>query len=205
MTPISTTATPLNVGALLFPGFELLDIYGPLEMLGLLGDQVSITMLAAETGEITSSAGPKGVAETTLSEAGAMDLLLIPGGIGTRALVNNPSFINSLCSVATYSTTVATICTGSALLARTGLLDGCKATSNKLVFDWVMEQGAKVDWVRKARWVKEEKFFTSSGISAGIDMTLAMIAHFYGRATSLEVATKAEYQWNENPLDDPFA
>ena len=53
--------------------------------------------------------------------------------------------------------------------------------------------------------MKEEKFFTSSGISAGIDMTLAMIAHFYGRATSLEVATKAEYQWNENPLDDPFA
>ena len=196
---------PLKIGALLFAGFELLDIYGPLEMFGLLGDKISITMLAVEPGEIESSAGPMGVANESLQQAAHLDLFLIPGGIGTRTLVCDPDFLELLRKKADEARFVATICTGSALLAKTGLLDGCKATSNKLVFDWVMQQRPEVDWIRKARWIKDGRFFTSSGISAGIDMTLAMIAHFYGRGTSLEVAAKAEYLWNENPLDDPFA
>jgi putative intracellular protease/amidase len=90
MTPDSP---PLKIGAVLFPGFELLDIYGPLEMLGLLGERVAITMLAEEVGEIPSSAGSKGVADVSLVDASACDLLLIPGGIGTRTLVENQQFL----------------------------------------------------------------------------------------------------------------
>lgn len=200
-----TTSHPLKVGALLFPGFELLDIYGPLEMLGLLGDQVAISMLADVPGAIASSAGPKGVAELSLGEVGSLDLLLIPGGIGTRKLVKDTCFLEILHSSASQADIVATICTGSALLAKTGILDGHKATSNKIAFEWVMKQGPSVEWIRKARWIRDGRFFSSSGISAGIDMTLDIISELYGRETALEVARRAEYVWNEDRSLDPFA
>ena len=97
------------------------------------------------------------------------------------------------------------VCTGSALLAKAGLLDGLRATSNKRAFEWVMAQGPQVTWIRKARWVKDGRFWTSSGISAGIDMTLGLISHLLGRERSLEVARRAEYLWNEDRNDDPFS
>ena len=196
---------PLKVGALLFPGFELLDLYGPLEMLGLLGEKVSLRMLAKVADEVVSSAGPKGVADLPLADAAPLDLLLIPGGIGTRILVNEPDFLHLLRTAATQARIAACICTGSALLARTGLLDGHRATSNKIAFDWVMQQGPAVHWIKEARWVEDGRFWTSSGISAGIDMTLGLISHLYGRETSLDVARRAEYLWNENCYDDPFS
>ena len=194
-----------KVGAVLFPGFELLDLYGPLEMLGLLGDQISITLFAEIPGAIKSSVGVKGYAEASLKEASALDLLLIPGGIGTRALVLENRFIDLLREKAREAHLVATVCTGSALLAKTGLLDGHRATSNKIAFDWVREQGPSVHWVREARWVEDGKFFTSSGISAGIDMTLGLISHLYSRETALEVARRAEYLWNEDRNNAPFS
>ena len=194
-----------KVGAVLFPGFELLDLYGPLEMLGLLGDQVSITLFAEIPGAIESSVGVKGYAEASLKEASTLDLLLIPGGIGTRMLVLENRFIDLLREKALEARLVATVCTGSALLAKTGLLDGHRATSNKIAFDWVREQGPSVLWIREARWVEDGKFFTSSGISAGIDMTLGLISHLYARETALEVARRAEYLWNAESSVDPFA
>ena len=203
MTP--DTQPILKIGAVLFLGFELLDLYGPLEMLGLLGDRVSITLLAEKPGAIISSVGVMGFAESSLNDPGALDLLLIPGGIGTRSLVKDDHFLALLKSKAEASALVATVCTGSALLAKTGLLDGHRATSNKIAFDWVTEQGPGVHWIRKARWVEDGKYFTSSGISAGIDMTLGLISHLYGRERALEVAHRAEYPWNENSSNDPFA
>jgi transcriptional regulator GlxA family with amidase domain len=195
----------LKIGGVLFEGFELLDIYGPLEMLGLLGDSVVITMFAAEAGDIASSAGVKGVADKPLSEAAGLDVLLIPGGIGTRTLVGNNRFLELLRTAAGESRFVASICTGSALLARTGLLDGLRATSNKIAFDWVTQQGPSVHWIRQARWVEDGCFFTSSGISAGIDMTLGLISRLHDREASVAVAKRAEYLWNEDQADDPFS
>ena len=205
MTNIHSSPDSFKVGAILFPCFELLDIYGPLEMLGLLGEKVAITMFAVEAGEVTSSAGVKGVADLPLSNADKLDLLLIPGGIGTRALVADPDFLHLLCTTATQACVVASICTGSALLAKTGLLDGHRATSNKISFDWVTAQGPKVHWIREARWIQDGRFWTSSGISAGIDMTLGLISHLHGRETALDMSRRAEYLWNEDPCLDPFA
>ena len=71
---------------------------------------------------------------------------------------------------------VASVCTGSALLAKAGVLDGLRATSNKLAFAWASSQSEKVQWQQQARWVEDGKVFSSSGVSAGIDMSLAVIA-----------------------------
>lgn len=196
---------PLRIGAVLFPGFELLDVFGPVEMFGLLGKRASITMLAAEVGPVASSHGPCVVADASLADAGALDLLLVPGGRGTRMLARNAPWLAELASTADRARIVAGVCTGSALLARAGLLDGRRATSNKLAFDWVVSQGPRVEWVRHARWVEDGKIFTSSGISAGIDQALALIEKLLDRDVAIEVARQAEYVWNEDPSNDPFA
>jgi putative intracellular protease/amidase len=200
-----SNAATIQVGAILFEGFELLDFFGPLEMFSLLEGEARIIVLAEQTGPVKSVGGPSAVAEATMAGASGFDVLLIPGGIGTRREMNNPKFLAELTRLAEASRIVATVCTGSFLLAKTGLLDGRKATSNKRVFQLVKSSAPKVDWVAQARWVEDGKYFTSSGVSAGMDMTLAVIAKLRGREKSLEIAVRAEYEWHEDPAWDPFA
>jgi transcriptional regulator GlxA family with amidase domain len=97
------------------------------------------------------------------------------------------------------------VCTGAALLARSGLLDNRRATTNKMNFAWVAGNGPKVNWIKEARWVEDGKFWTSSGISAGIDMALAVIAQISSSETADQVATRMEYDWHRDAHLDPFA
>ncbi len=204
-TPAANSKNPLTVVAVLFPGFELLDVFGPLEMFGLLGDRTKINLTAMDLSPVASGAGPQALPDLQISKVAAPDVLLIPGGPGTRSLVEDSRFLEALSLCAEQSKIVASVCTGSALLARTGLLDGRTATSNKLAFDWATLQSAKVLWQPQARWVVDGKFWTSSGIAAGIDMTLALIAHLFDTPTAIETANRAEYLWNQNADSDPFA
>lgn len=194
-----------TIGALLFPEFELLDVFGPLEMFGMLPDDYHIETVAERAGALASKQGPRAIADIALGDAKPYDILLIPGGLGTRREVGNAALIDWLRRHAEASSIAATVCTGTALLARTGLLDHHKATTNKAAFRWVMEQGPKVDWQRRARWVADGKYFTSSGVSAGMDMAVALIAHLSGAEKAQQVATRAEYRWNSDPNDDPFS
>jgi len=194
-----------TVGTLLFPGFELLDVFGPLEMFGALPDDFALQMLAETAGPVASRQGPKAVADVALADAKPHDILLVPGGRGTRREVDNAALIDWLKRHAEASGIVATVCTGAALLARTGLLDGRKATSNKASFAWVVSQGPNVLWQPRARWAVDGKFYTSSGVSAGMDMALALIAAVCGPDKAGSVADYAEYRWNNDPDDDPFA
>lgn len=96
---------------------------------------------------------------------------------------------------------VMTVCTGSALAAAAGLLDGLHATGNKRAFDWTMSMGKKVLWQRDARWTRDGKFYTAAGVSAGIDMALGFVADRFGRERALSLAEGMEYVWNERPED----
>ncbi len=84
-------------------------------------------------------------------------------------------------------------------------MDSRPATSNKISWDWVLQQGPRVLWKRKARWVDDGNLVTSSGVSAGIDMTLALIARLHGRDMVVSAARNMEYVWRQDPDDDPFA
>jgi len=195
----------LHVGAVLFEGFELLDFYGPLEMFGLLKEEAKITVVAENAGPVKSSGGPSGMADLAWANAAGFDVLLIPGGIGTRREMNRAPFLAALKRLAEGSRIVATVCTGSLLLGKTGLLDGHKATTNKRAFQFVKAAVPSVGWVAQARWIEDNKYFTSSGISAGMDMALAVIARQYGREKAVEIANRAEYEWHEDSSWDPFA
>ena len=194
-----------RLGVILFPGFEVLDVFGPLEMFGFLKGTVDIDMVAQQAGHVRSAQGPETVASYGFDDCPPLDLLLVPGGFGTRTEVDNPHILSFLRRRVPEVEIAMTVCTGTSLLARAGLLDGRRATTNKRSFQWVAEQGAKVQWVKEARWVEDDKFVTSSGVSAGIDMALAVIARLYGKEISDNLAVSAEYEWHRDAGWDPFA
>ena len=198
------TPRKLRVGAIVFQNFELLDLFGPLEMFGVLKDQIDIVIVAEEDKIVQSTQGPKIVADFTFTECPTIDILLIPGGLGTRTEVDNAPCIDFIEQRSKEARVIATVCTGAALLAKTGLLNNHKATTNKNAFDWVASQNSQVDWVARARWVEDGRFFTSSGVSAGLDMTLALIEKMFDKETSMRVAQWTEYVWNTDPKVDPF-
>jgi len=96
------------------------------------------------------------------------------------------------------------VCSGSAILAKANLLDGRCATSNKQYFSLATNQSAKVKWIAEARWVEDGPFATSSGVSAGTDMALGIIARLYGRERAQLIANLTEYEWQDDPNRDPF-
>ena len=189
----------------LFEGFELLDVFGPLEMFGLAADHFEIRLISETGGVVASHQGPKSVCDDSFQSAPAIDVLLVPGGIGTRREVNNPVLLDWLNERSKQAELVASVCTGSALLAKAGVLDGLRATSNKLAFAWAASQSEKVQWQQQARWVEDGKVFSSSGVSAGIDMALAVIAKLVGEQAAEDAANFAEYSWQRDADCDPFA
>ncbi|MBX2846827.1 MAG: DJ-1/PfpI family protein [Acidiferrobacterales bacterium] len=194
-----------TIGVVLFDGFELLDVFGPLEMFGLLPEKFDINLLAENEGVVKSAQGPKSVIDYSLKESREYDILFVPGGMGVRTEINNQFLLGWLSERAQTSEFVTSVCTGSALLAKAGVLDGRRATTNKRAFNWVVSQNDKVDWIREARWVEDGNIFTSSGVSAGMDMSLALISRILGEDVSEQVAIWAEYDWHRNPNWDPFA
>jgi transcriptional regulator GlxA family with amidase domain len=194
-----------TLGVLLFPEFELLDVFGPLEAFGHAKDWFRIVTVAERPGPVTSSQGPRAIADHGFADCPRLDMLLVPGGMGTRREVGNAAVIDWIARTARGAETVTSVCTGAALLARAGVLDGRRATSNKRAFAWVVDQGPKVDWVRQARWVDDRNVVTSSGVSAGIDMALHLIGRIAGTTARDEIATRMEYEWHSDPAHDPFA
>jgi transcriptional regulator GlxA family with amidase domain len=196
-----------TIGALLFDGFELLDVFGPLEAFGKLAEsgKCRVITLAERAGTVASAQGPRAVADYGLADCPRLHMLLVPGGIGTRREVENRRLIDFIRIRAVEAEVVMSVCTGAGLLARAGLLDGRRATTNKRAFAWPVSQGPEVNWVREARWVEDGRFVTSSGISAGIDMALAVIGRRYGAETAQGIAVVMEYDWHRDSLRDPFA
>lgn len=194
-----------TIGVVLFHDFELLDVFGPLEMYGMVPESFEICMVAEKGGEVASRQGPKSVVEHEFSEKRVYDILLVPGGRGTRVEVGNATLLEWLRNQSSSAKYVTSVCTGSALLAKAGVLDGIRATTNKRAFAWATSQSDKVNWEKQARWVEDGKFLTSSGVSAGMDMSLAMIGKLLGRETAEQVATWTEYEWHSDAAWDPFA
>src|SRR5579863_553884 len=199
--------TPRTIGVLLFEGFELLDVFGPCEAYGIsdLDGAFRLAMVAEKAGPIASAQGPRAVAEFGFDDCPRLDLMLVPGGIGTRREVDSTTLISWLRARAAEAELVTSVCTGAGLLARAGLLDGLRATTNKRSFAWVQSQGRQVNWIKQARWVEDSKFATSAGVSAGIDMALAIVARLVSADAAERTAVAMEYEWHRDVGWDPFA
>lgn len=193
----------MNVNIILFNDFETLDIFGPLEILGKV-QEYDIHYYSQNGGMITSRQKTQIITED-IDLADKKGILVIPGGQGTRELVNDESFLNMLKVIAEESGFCLSICTGSALLAKANVLNGKSAASNKQAFEWVKSINDTVNWVQKARWVVDGKYYTSSGVSAGIDMTLGFVSDRFGEEKANEIAYNIEYVWNSDSKNDLFS
>ncbi|OTA57430.1 ThiJ/PfpI family protein, partial [Hypoxylon sp. EC38] len=217
---------PLRIGYVLYPAFQALDVFGPLDALNLASithnmtlslvsnnmEPVSAGRAVVDGGILDSSSSPHFtefvVPTHTFETAPAFDAIIVPGGAGTRNISNTQPVVDWLRSrfddpELSY---MMTVCTGASLLARTGKIAGRNATTNKAAFNWVksVEHADKVNWIAKARWVVDGNVWTSSGVSAGTDMTLGWLEHLYGRNESEKIRVLMEWV-ALNQTDDPFA
>jgi transcriptional regulator GlxA family with amidase domain len=190
---------------ILFDGFETLDALGPAEIIGRVPDKAYRLRFYSHAGGLITSTQGVCVDTRPFSEMDVAAPVLIPGGIGVNTLVVDEEFIAALTRIVSVARYVMTVCTGTALLAATGLLDGRSATTNKARFDWVAEQNPRVNWQRRARWVVDGTIYTSSGVTAGMDMALGFIADTRTEELARRVATIIEYVWNDDSHNDPFS
>ena len=194
-----------KMAALVFPGFQTLDYFGPIEMLGGFRDEIEVVTVASSLDPVPSRHGQRIVPDRTLAESCDYELLFVPGGDSALDAAKDPAFMDWIRDTAEGAERVMAVCTGTIVLGMAGLLDGKQATTNKLDFTATIPLAPKVDWVAKARWVRDGKFYTSSGVSAGMDMALAVAEDLFGRAAADEMAYESEYIWNDDPDRDPFA
>eukprot|EP00160_Parvularia_atlantis_P002690 Unigene12240_Nuclearia_a/m.37198 Unigene12240_Nuclearia_a/g.37198 ORF Unigene12240_Nuclearia_a/g.37198 Unigene12240_Nuclearia_a/m.37198 type:complete len:206 (+) Unigene12240_Nuclearia_a:38-655(+) len=193
-----------TLGVLLFDGFEVLDVYGPVECLHKV-EGIRIVTVAERAGLVRSTQALETRAEYGLNDCPPLTMLIVPGGYGTRREVLNARLIAWIRERALAAELVMTVCTGTALLAKTRLLDGVRATSNKRSFAWVAQQGPLVRWVPRARWVEDGKWWTSSGVSAGTDMALQVIERLCGKAKADDITAQVEWDRKTDAAWDPFA
>jgi putative intracellular protease/amidase len=194
----------MEIAVLLFEDFETLDVFGPVEVFGRLTDLYSVQFYSLDGGLINNRHGVSIMTSKSNEINHNPEIFLIPGGFGTRREVDNKLLIDEIREISNFSKYVFTVCTGSALLAKTGLLNHKIATSNKRAFAWVITNGSDVLWDKKARWAIDGKFYTSSGISAGIDMSLGFLSDQNGIEFARKVAFEMEYNWIEDKNNDTF-
>jgi putative intracellular protease/amidase len=213
----------------LFDNFAPLDVYGPVQALNmaLCGDGTidpqnqlyEVITIGSARGPVQSgwNGGPVTEVRYFFEDDIDCDILLIPGGMGAHTIADNYEteenqlFLSELREASLKADVTATVCTGAVLLALTGLLDGKRATSNKAAWSWVTDKKwpYHVHWDIAARWVNlvsrtppYKGMITSAGVSAGIDMALALIETINGE-DGREIAERAaylmEYKWHRAP------
>ncbi len=210
--------TKKTLGVLIFHGFELLDVYGPMDMWSnvnlvpaqLWGDKnemvgVNIVTIASNPGDIASHGGMKTVADFGYDNAPKLDYLIVPGGWGAVDLVEDDTTLDWLRDQAEKVEILMSVCNGASLLAAAGILDGLEATTNKLLWNEATAPGPKVNWVKQARWIDHGNIITSSGIAAGMDMTHALITRLYGEDVGTWIELWTEYEPSRDPLKDKYA
>jgi len=190
----------MNLVILLFNNFETLDVFGPAEIFG--KADYKIHYYSLNGGLISNEDGISIFTKMMDSIYFHVDVLLIPGGKGVKEMINNVFFIKYMKELAVKCKYILAVGTGSVLLARAGMLEGKKATTNKRYLDWVIAHSDNVLWEREARWISDGKYYTSSGISAGMDMALGFIADTESVNMANSIAIRMEYNWSRSNINN---
>jgi transcriptional regulator GlxA family with amidase domain len=198
-----TTSQPRKVAIFIFDEVEVLDFCGPFEVFSVAGrrnalNPFDVFTVAQERRPIAARNNLSVNPHYGFDDCPSPDLLVIPGGFGTRALMDNQAVLAWIKSRARKAELLLSVCTGSLLLAKAGLLDGLSATTHRSQLATLKEVAPHTTVEPHKRFVVNEKVITSAGISAGIDMSLHVIARLIGRDLALESAQYMEYDWRED-------
>ncbi len=192
-----------TVAILIFDDVEVLDFAGPFEVFSvtreLAGNQLfHVHTVGLGSGTVRARNGLKVVPEHTLESVPQPDLLIVPGGYGTRALLNQPGLLDWIRRKAPQCELVASVCTGSLLLAKAGLLAGLPATTHYQCFDLLRELEPTATVREEVRFTATDRVLTAAGISAGIDLSLHLVARLHGTEIAQQTATYMEYHWTND-------
>lgn len=197
---------PLNVGILIFDDVEVLDFCGPFEVFSVTA-QLNATasdrrpfavFTIAQTDRIVKARGGLQVQpHFTLENHPPIDILVVPGGWGTRREVDNPVILDWLRKVSGETQLNTSVCTGAFLLAKVGLLIEKRATTHWASISRMRQDFPQTSVIENTRWVDEGNIISSAGISAGIDMSLHVVERVLGREVAENTARQMEYDWNE--------
>jgi transcriptional regulator GlxA family with amidase domain len=197
-----------TVGILLFPEVEVLDFCGPFEVFTVTRLNESKrreepspfrVLLVADSAEpVFAAGGMRVVPDCTTTVCPALDVLVVPGGWGTREQMKNPRLIDWIRQRAPKVETVTSVCTGSLLLGQTGILDGRRATTHWASLSLLRERFPKINVVDDQHIVEEDKILTSAGISAGIDLALRIVSRYFGEPVARNTARYMEYPYPES-------
>ncbi|KAI0072435.1 class I glutamine amidotransferase-like protein [Panus rudis PR-1116 ss-1] len=220
-----TSPFTLKLAVCLFDDVTSLDYSGPVELLSFIAPKavatadfgvkrnipviVPPTFLNYTRDPVKPMSGPDVLVNKAYDDVGPdeqFDIILVPGGLGSRPDRVQPSLIRFLQRQAPGAKYVLSVCTGSWILAQAGLLDGKRATTNKASFKRTKEATAqqKIEWVPKARWVIDGKTWTASGVTAGIDMASAFLDELVGQDIAQDIRGIVEVSARDQG-DDEFA
>lgn len=193
----------LGVAILLFDDVEVLDFAGPFEVFSVTAElngykHLHVFTLAEELRSINTRNGLTVTPAHTLEDAPKPDIIIVPGGIGSKQAMMRPAIIEWLKAHAAHAEVVMSVCTGARILAKAGLLDGLTATTHHEAFADMRELAPNTTWVegdwQDTRFVENGRIITSGGISAGIDASLHVIAKLLGRDKARATAEYMEYE-----------
>ncbi len=197
-----------RVGIVLFENVEVLDFCGPFEVFSVTRlheekrreepSPFEVLLVAEKTDPIVTTGGMKVIPHHTFENCPRLDILVVPGGWGTRKEIKNPIMLDWLRKCASEVETLTSVCTGSILLGFAGLLDGHRATTHWGSLDWMRKSLPTIIVEYDKHVVEDGRILTSAGISAGIDMALRVVARYYGEPVARATARYMEYRYPED-------
>jgi len=187
-----------TVAILLFDEIEVLDFAGPFEVFAVTDELADYSLfrvvtVAPQKRAIRARNGLSVNPDHSFADCPRPDLLVVPGGLGTRALLKAQPVLDWINAINATAEIVASVCTGSIVLGRAGLLDGLKATTHHECFDLLREHAPRTTVVETDRFLDNGRILTAAGISAGIDMSLHLVARLHGVKVAEKTARYMEY------------
>lgn len=172
----------LTVGIVLYPDAEELDWAGPWEVftMAAIEQDMQVVTIAQQDGPVRCAKGLRVLPDHTFENAPPLDVVVVPGGQGSRTEMDNPVMTDWLAKAAEPCRFVTSVCTGSILLCRAGLADGCEVTTHWGYISTLRELAPQVTVRENVRYIQDGRIVTSAGVSAGIDMSLWLVAELFG-------------------------
>jgi transcriptional regulator GlxA family with amidase domain len=192
--------TTRNLAILIFEDVEVLDFCGPFEVFSVANrftdpPAFNVLTVAEQAGPVVTRGGLSVNPHHCLADCPRPDLLLVPGGQGTRKEMHNPALIDWIRQASAGAELMLSVCTGALLLAKAGLLDGLEATTHHEALDLLREVAPKAMVPAHRRLVDNGRVVCSGGIAAGIDLSLHVVARLLGQEVAEKAARQMEYPW----------
>jgi len=197
-----------RIGILVFPDVEVLDFCGPFEVFSVARldearrreepSPFEVLLVATDEGILVASGGLKVTPDCTLETCPSLDILVVPGGWGTRRALHDDRLLAWIAARGREVETLTSVCTGAMLLGCAGLLDGRRATTHWRSLAWMRESFPAVTVEEKLHVVEDGAVFTSAGISAGIDMALRVVSRYCGETVGRATARHMEYPFPDD-------